>query len=64
MPKVFPSPEHPNLAILVNSDKRRPSDVLITDRLPDLHTVGDTQVFSLFTYEPAGELATKAGHQA
>ncbi len=51
LPKLFPSPKHENLAILVNGDKRRPSDGLITNCLPDLHLNGDAQVFSLYAYE-------------
>jgi predicted helicase len=63
LPKLFPTRSHQNVVILVNSDKRRPSDVLVTDQLPDLHTIGDTQCFSLYTYEPApeGELALAMG---
>ncbi|KUM37465.1 DEAD/DEAH box helicase [Arthrobacter sp. EPSL27] len=63
LPKLFPTGAHQNLVILVNADKRRASDVLLTDQLPDLHAIGDTQCFSLYTYEPApeGELALELG---
>lgn len=53
LPKLFPTNAHPNLVIMVNADRRRSSDALITRFLPDLHAVGDSQCFSLYTYELA-----------
>ena len=46
LPKLFPYPGAENLAICVSKQ-----DALITDCLPDLHVVGDTQCFPLYWYE-------------
>jgi predicted helicase len=63
LPKLFPTPAHSNLVVLINGDKRLPSDGLIADCLPDLHLNGDSQCFSLYTYEPVpeGELPMEIG---
>ncbi|GAA4486854.1 DEAD/DEAH box helicase [Microbacterium panaciterrae] len=52
LPKLFPTPQHPNIAIITNSDSRRAAEPLITDLLPDLHVNGDTQCFARYTWEP------------
>jgi predicted helicase len=52
LPKVFPTPVHPNVAIGVSGEKRRDWSCLIADTLPDLESVSKAQWFSLYTYEP------------
>ena len=53
--KLFPTPEHENIAIITSVAGTKDFSVLITDTLPDLHLVGDAQTFSLYTYEPVVE---------
>lgn len=55
LPKLFPTPEHENIAIIASIAGTKDFSVLITDTLPDLHLVGDAQTFSLYTYEPVVE---------
>lgn len=49
IPQLFPNTESKNLLICFSSAKN-PS-VLITDCIPDLHYVGDSQCFPLYWYE-------------
>ncbi|MEV7136514.1 type ISP restriction/modification enzyme [Arthrobacter sp. NPDC093128] len=51
LPRIFPTPDHKNLAITVNADKRRESGALMVSVVPDLHFNGDTSAFPLYTYE-------------
>ena len=52
MRSVFPTSEQNNLVILVNAKTTSSGEfALITDAIPDLHTVGDTQCFPLSLYE-------------
>lgn len=46
---LFPTPQHENLVICFSNTKT--PTVLITDCLPDLHYIGDTQCFPLYWYE-------------
>ena len=41
-----------NLTIAVEDDSRKELTSLMTDLLPDLHTMGTTQTFLLYTWEP------------
>lgn len=51
LPKLFPTPSQPNLAIVTSIVKsQRPSALIVRD-LPDLHLVGDSQAMSLYSYE-------------
>ncbi len=50
LPKLFPNKDSENLLICVSS-----KDVLITDKLPDLHFVGTAQCFPLYYYEEKSE---------
>lgn len=52
LPKLFPTPIHPNLAIVTSIVKGKEASSMIVDKLPDLHSIGDAQCFSLYTYEP------------
>ncbi len=63
LPKLFPTPAQPNLAITSSSDGRKDWSALITRELPDLSFVATAQCFSLYTYEPVpeGELPFAAG---
>lgn len=54
--KHFPTPETKNLIICVSAAAgKKESSALITDTIPDLHLVGDTQCFPLYYYEKAGD---------
>ena len=48
----LPTPSQANLIITVEDDARKPLTSLMTDLLPDLHTMGTTQTFPLYTWEP------------
>ena len=48
----LPTPSQTNLIITVEDDARKPLTTLMTDLLPDLHTMGTTQTFPLYTWEP------------
>ena len=48
----LPTPSQTNLIITVEDDARKPLTSLMTDLLPDLHTMGTTQSFPLYTWEP------------
>ena len=48
----LPTPAQANLIITVEDDARKPLTSLMTDLLPDLHTMGTTQTFPLYTWEP------------
>ena len=47
--RLFPTPQHKNLVICFSNTKT--PTVLITDCLPDLHYIGDSQCFPLYWYE-------------
>lgn len=49
---LFPAPDTKNLVICVSSlGTTKEMSVLITDKIPDLHSIGDTQCFPLYWYE-------------
>ncbi len=48
-PKYFPTPGHDNLVICVSGAKS--VTALMTNNIPDLHIVGDTQCFPLYWYK-------------
>ena len=52
LPKLFPTPAHPNLCITISTDYRKEFTALTTNLLPDLSAVATAQVFSLYTWEP------------
>lgn len=60
LPQLFPSPNHPNLAIGSTQDYRKPWSHLMTELLADLNMLSATQFFSLYTWRelPSGENAT------
>ena len=47
--RLFPTPQHKNLLICFTSGTMQ--SCLITDNIPDLHFVGDSQCFPLYWYE-------------
>ena len=49
MTKIFPKASLPNLLICASGSKD--FSVVITDKIPDLHLIGDSQCFPLFWYE-------------
>nr|WP_271396309.1 type ISP restriction/modification enzyme [Neomicrococcus lactis] len=51
LPKLFPTPNHENLAIVTSVEKNKLPSALIVDTLPDLHLIGDAQTFALYSYE-------------
>ena len=52
LPQFLPTASHRNLTIAVEDDSRKELTSLMTDLLPDLHTMGTTQTFPLYTWEP------------
>ena len=48
---MFPYAGAENLAIITSASKGKEYSTLIVDILPDLHLIGDAQVFSYYTYE-------------
>ena len=57
MPSVFPKPEVRNRVIVMTSVGQKSGfSVLMTDHLPDLHMVGDSQCFPLKLYEKTENL--------
>ena len=52
LPQICPTASHRNLTIAVEDDSRKEPTSLMTDLLPDLHTMGTTQTFPLYTWEP------------
>lgn len=51
MPRLFPTPQHPNLAIGANGAANKDWSCLATTTLPDLEMVSKAQWFSLFTWQ-------------
>lgn len=51
LPQILPTAAHSNLTIAVEDDSRKEPTSLMTDLLPDLHTMGTTQTFPLYTWE-------------
>ena len=51
MPQIFPYAGVENLAIITSASKGKEYSTLMVDILPDLHLIGDAQVFSYYTYE-------------
>ena len=57
MPALFPSGAHKNrLICLSGASGTKDFSCIITDRVPDLHSCGDTQCFPLFWYEEHDEM--------
>lgn len=52
LPQFLPTASHRNLTIAVEDDSRKELTSLMTDLLPDLHTMGTTQTFPLYTWDP------------
>ena len=52
LPQLFPNPTHPNLLFVVSQGDIAKLGPLMTDVLPDLHLVGDSQAFALYSWEP------------
>lgn len=65
LPKLFPTPAHPNLAFSVKQPASpKPYGTLMTDTLPDLSLLGAStgvQVFPLFTWERLSPAADPDG---
>lgn len=51
MKQLFPTPQYRNLVICMSSIGDNNYSVLITDSIPDLHTIATTQCFPLYWYE-------------
>lgn len=53
LPKLFPSPKHPNVALYISSPgASKEFSPFVVDCIPNLHLVHTGQAFSLYTYEP------------
>ena len=51
LPQLFPTSKHPNLSFVVSQGDITKVGPLMTDLLPDLHLVGDSQTFTLYKWE-------------
>lgn len=51
MPKLFPTPHQENKVICTSSIGDNHFSVMITDCIPDLHTIATTQCFPLYWYD-------------
>ena len=49
--QIYPEATQFNLVMAIEDDSRRQLSTLITDSIPDLHVMGATQVFPLYTWE-------------
>ena len=49
---IFPTPSHTNIAFVASKGNRTKVGPLMIQTLPDLHLVGDSQTFPLYTWEP------------
>lgn len=49
LPQIFPTYIHPNLTFVASQGEPTKIGPLMTDALPDLHLVGDSQAFPLYT---------------
>lgn len=61
LPRIFPNAQAENLVICLSLSGTKAYSVLITNTLPDLHLIGDSQCFPLYLYdeqaaEQAGDL--------
>ena len=52
LPQFLPTASHRNLTIAIEDDSRKELTSLMTDLVPDLHTMGTTQTFPLYTWDP------------
>lgn len=52
LPQIIPTSAHPNLSFVFSQGESTKIGPLMTDVLPDLHLVGDSQTFPLYTWEP------------
>lgn len=51
MPQLFPTPAHRNVGFVLSQGDINKVGPLMIDHLPDLHLCGDSQAFTLFTWE-------------
>ena len=52
LPKLFPTPAHPNISFVVSQGEISKIGPLMINSLPNHHLVGDAQTFPLYTWEP------------
>ncbi|TFC37679.1 type ISP restriction/modification enzyme [Cryobacterium sp. TMT2-42-4] len=56
LPKLFPTPAHPNIALYMSSPgASKQFSPFITDSVPNLHLIHTGSAYSLYTYEPLPE---------
>jgi predicted helicase len=56
MPRLFPTPKHPNLVMAATGvGGRQPFSVLMTDAIPNLDTLEKAQCFPLYLYEETAD---------
>lgn len=51
LPRIFPTPKQPNLAISIDADGVKEGTCVLVEHIPDLHLVGTNQIFPLYTWE-------------
>jgi predicted helicase len=62
MPRLFPTPRHPNLAISVTgTGSSKEFSCLMADTLPDLEVISKGQCFPLYVYEKASDTQPRHG---
>jgi predicted helicase len=62
MPRMFPTPRHPNLAISVTgAGSSKEFSCLIVNTLPDLEVISKGQCFPLYIYEKADDTRASRG---
>ncbi|MBQ7262384.1 MAG: hypothetical protein IJR14_01570 [Synergistaceae bacterium] len=63
MPHIFPTPQHENLVICVTGiGASNPFSALMTDCMPNLHTMDTGQCFPLYWYEESDAPEDMQGH--
>ncbi|NMW92038.1 damage-inducible protein, partial [Mobiluncus mulieris] len=61
LPRIFPTPRHPNLALGPNGERRHEFSVFITSMLPDLEMISKAQWCPLYTWEKIVENQSDGG---
>lgn len=60
LPQIFPQPGVENLAIALRAPgNSKPFSALMVNGIPDLHLLGDTVIFPLYTYVPPENVQAK-----
>lgn len=55
LPQIFPTSNQPNIGFTLEADGRRETSLFMMSDIPDLHYMGTTQFFPLYTWEKPSE---------